>query len=233
MIQWLAWDTRMLGVSAGRLLPTSGVFNVEPDELNAYDLILARVSQRNIDEIGRLESLGFRYIGQDIELERPNTSLSVSSNDSICLSIRHLHHVSPDFDIQGFVIDDSRFMLDPVCNALLDYGFWDRVFVEHCESFADVVVCAIDENNRLSGFISCLNKDDCIEMFLVAVHPKYQGCGVGAILMREVINMAYQDGLPVRTSAMASNIRALNFYLKNNFVIKSGEVVLHRWRREK
>ena len=121
-------------------------------------------------------------------------------------------------------------MLDPYCRSYLPNNFWDRMIYEHCEDFADVVICATDGQNRLSGFISCLQKPECLDMFLVAVHPRCQGSGLGSILVNQALQLGQELGLSVTTSVIASNVRGFNFYLKHDFMVKSSEVILHRWR---
>ncbi|MGR9073094.1 MAG: GNAT family N-acetyltransferase [Gammaproteobacteria bacterium] len=195
-----------------------------------YDLIVAKIPHQKQCKVNLLEDFGFRYIGLDVALEVSKANKK-KSNILSNWEISHIKRSAPGFEIDGFQIEDSRLMLDPYCREKLPVNFWDKVVREHCEDFADVVICASDETNRLSGFISCKLKKNYLDMFLVAVHPSCQGEGLGAILVNEAMTMARRNGLPVRTSVMASNIHGFNFYLSNGFRLIGSEVVMHNWKK--
>ncbi len=225
VIQAMDWDTRMLGISVGKL----PIADAEKCDMDGYDLLLARVPQQQTEAVRLLEGQGFRYIAVDVTLQATAKTADVSARKSGWQVLR-LSHSTPTFEIDGFAIEDSRFMLDPSCRSRLPEGFLDSVIHEHCEEFADVVICAIDDKNRLAGFISCLQEPECLDLFLVAVHPHCQGSGLGSILIDHALQLGHELGLPVTTSVIASNVRGFNFYLKHDFLVKSSEVVMHRWR---
>ena len=231
MIQAMGWDARVLGLAAGQLLPEND-FLVGSDELDAYDLVHVRVPQVQLERVQKLESLGFRYIGLDVELERTQAVKANSPTDAVEWRIQHVQHSDTDFEIQGFIIEDSRLMLDARCKERLVANFWDGVVREHCENFADTVICAIDGHNRLCGLISCIHQPDHIHMFLVAVHPDVQNRGLGGLLVQEAASMADQQQIRLRTNVMASNTLGFNFYLKQNFQVNGAEIIMHRWREE-
>ena len=231
MIQAMGWDARVLGLAAGQLLPEND-FLVGSDELDAYDLVHVRVPQVQLERVQKLESLGFRYIGLDVELERTQAVKANSPTDAVEWRIQHVQHSDTDFEIQGFIIEDSRFMLDARCKERLVANFWDGVVREHCENFADTVICAIDGHNRLCGLISCIHQPDHIQMFLVAIHPDVQNRGLGGLLVQEAASMADQQQIRLRTNVMASNTLGFNFYLKQNFQVNGAEIIMHRWREE-
>ena len=221
----------MLGLKAGRLMPDDADC-FESAELDTYELVLARVPQERRNTIVQLERQGFRYVGLDMALARARGLAGERTTGAAGWQMRRIRHASPDFEIQGFQIEDSRFMADERCRKCLPSDFWDRVVREHCESFADTVIGAVDARGRLGGFISCLQKPQHLDMFLVAVHPDRQNQGLGGLLVSEAGSLADAWNLPVRTNVMASNTRGFNFYLRHHFLVKDAEVVLHRWRGE-
>lgn len=226
MIELLAWDSQMLGVKVGKL-----VGEMEGADFDDYDLIVARKLQQEHASIVKLEQQGFRYVGLDVALLRSGlVPPPVFVPTALGWQIKQCRRSLPEFSIAGFRIDDSRFMLDDRCRECLPADFWDQVIGDHCQEFADVVVCATDERQRLGAFISCLHKQQSLDMFLVATHPDCQNRGLGTRLVYEVVNLAEQLQLPVTTSVMASNVRAFNFYLQHQFTVASAEVILHRWR---
>lgn len=121
-------------------------------------------------------------------------------------------------------------MLDPACRERLPVDFWDRLVYEHCTEFADTVICAVDANNRLAGFASCLMRPPHLDLFMVAVHPAQQGNGLGGALLKDAAAFAHERELELSTSVMASNVRGFNFYMRHNFLVEGGEVIMHRWQ---
>ena len=234
MISPLEWDSHKLGISVGKLTSENlGPACYTKEKLDLYDLVLARIAEQNSSQVEQFENAGFRFIGLDITLQSKTLLPSKPTKASDKLIISSLERSKPNFTINGFQINDSRLMLDERCKRRLPVNFWDDVILEHCEEFADVVVYATDEQSNLAGFISCIKKSHCLEMFLVAVHPDYQSSGLGSALVNKVKEITQKLKLPLTTSVMSSNIKAFNFYLKHHFFITGSEVVMHRWQHGK
>jgi ribosomal protein S18 acetylase RimI-like enzyme len=226
VIQPMPWDSRQLGLPVGRLTDfTAGCMD---QSLADYGLVFARVQQHNREAITKLQTCHFQYIGLDLCLVADPDELEQA--DDARWKIRRISHCVPEFQISGFRIEDSRLMLDPACRERLPMDFWDFVIHEHCSEFADTVICAVDANNHLAGFISCLMRPAHLDLFMVAVQPKLQGSGLGGLLLRDAAALARERGVKLSTSVMASNVRGFNFYLKHNFLVEDGEVVMHRWQ---
>jgi len=226
VIQPMPWDSRQLGLPVGRLVD----FNADcmDQSLAEYGLLFARVPQHNQEAIAKLQTCDFRYIGLDLCLVAEPDELEWA--DDARWKIRRISHCVPDFQINGFHIEDSRLMLDPACRERLPKDFWDGLAYEHCAEFADTVICAVDTNNYLAGFISCLMRPAHLDLFMVAVQPAHQGSGLGGALLRNAAALARERGLGLSTSVMASNIHGFNFYMRHNFLLEDGEVVMHRWQ---
>jgi GNAT superfamily N-acetyltransferase len=226
LIETLPWDSQQLGLSVGRLVDFD--FNCTDYSLEDYGLVLARVPQQKQVAVARLQTCGFIYIGVDLRLVvKPYETKQI--NDTRW-QVRRVSRSIPDFRISGFHIEYSRLMLDSACRSRLPSDFWDRMVYEHCTEFADIVIYAVDKNNDLAGFASCLMRKAHLDLFLVAVHSAYQGGGLGRALLIEAEELARERGLKLSTSVMASNVHGFNFYIRNNFLVESGEVIMHRWR---
>ena len=229
VIQPMPWDSRQLGLPVGRLVD----FNADcmDQSLAEYGLLFARVPQHNQEAIAKLQTCDFRYIGLDLCLVAEPDELEWA--DDARWQIRRVSHCEPDFKISGFHIEDSRLMLDPVCRERLPTDFWDSLLYEHCSEFADTVICGVDANNHLAGFISCFIRPEHLDLFMVAVHPAHQGSGLGGALLGNAAALARERGLGLSTSVMASNVRGFNFYVRHNFTLEDGEVVMHRWQERR
>lgn len=226
VIDPVPWDSRKLGLPVGKLVD----FTADCiDQSRAdYGLVFARVPQHNQEAIAKLQTCDFRYVGLDLRLVADPGALE--RVDDVRWQIRRISHCVPNFKIKGFHIEDSRLMLDPACRERLAVDFWDCLIHEHCSEFADTVICAVDTNNHLLGFISCLMRPPHLDLFMVAVQPLHQGRGLGGALLRNAAVLARERGLGLSASVMASNVRGFNFYIRHNFVVEDGEVIMHHWQ---
>lgn len=226
MILPMQWDSQQLGLPVGKLIDFAA--DCTDHSLANYGLVFARVPQQDQKVVARLQAWGFRYIGLDLHLvAKPDES--VHTNDDTRWQIRRISRCIPNFQINGFHIEGSRMMLDPDCRVRLSMDFWDRLIYEHCTEFSDIVICAVNTYNHLIGFVSCLIRPLCLDLFMVAVHPAYQSGGLGGVLLRDAAALARERGLGLSTSVMISNVRGFNFYIRHNYLVESGEIVMHHW----
>lgn len=224
------WDSSLMKIKAGKISVND--VDISTLDVTQYDMLLARVDCNNHNLIRSLEVFNFRYVGVDFCLEAKPLALKNNFDQEKGFRLLTLERTTPTFKIEGFLINESRFMLDPYCKSRLPNHFWDKVIFEHCEEFSDYVICVIDDQERLTGFASCVKKIYNLDVVLFALHPKEQGKGLGSILINSVFKLAKELNLNVTTGVMNSNIAAFNFYLKHHFFIKSAEVVMHYWRKK-
>jgi len=221
-LEALVWDSEQLNIRVARVNDVS----VPPAEaLDAYDLVLAKIPQEDTQTMQRMQAAGFRLIGMELNLRCDAAQNIAPANTYNILRVRK---EKPAFAIQGFYIRDSRLMLDAACKKRLPADFWDRLIYNHCAHYADTVLCAV-ENNKLIGFISCIDSHNALDLFMVGVHPDYQRKGVGCALIQAVGALAKERGLPMATCVFAHNTQAIAFYEKHGFRIADGYNVMHRW----
>lgn len=220
----LEWDSYIFGRKTGKIddyrQPPTG------DQLSAYQCVHVRIPQDEVNFVFHYQKLGFRYITLDFSLEKkPTYSETKSTTDgyNICL----IEKTQPICKVSGFQVLGSRLAIDPELNQYLKKDFWDNMINEHCCNFADFALYAVDKFNQMIGFISCFNQTNSIKMILVAVHPSSMGIGVGSNLIQALESKALSEKKILVTDVVANNIKAINFYLKNGFVFKKADIVMH------
>ena len=76
------------------------------------------------------------------------------------------------------------------------------------------------------GILAVVRQPDCLKVNQVFLLPAYQGRGIGAACMAQVIEDADAAGLPVRLQVLRANPRAVAFYERLGFAI-AGETETH------
>ncbi len=219
----LEWDSHIFGGKTGRIDDYSQV----PDslELSAYKYAHVRIPQEEVELVWQYQQIGFRYITLDYSLEKnPIYSKPASPGN---YNIVFIQKQQPNFQVSGFKLLGSRLVIDPELNQHLNENFWDETIQEHCRYFADFALCAVNQDNRLIGFISCFDQADAIDIFLVVVHPDFRRAGVGKTLVATAEARAYAAGKKLTISVVANNNEAMNFYFRNGFVARRAYVIMH------
>jgi ribosomal protein S18 acetylase RimI-like enzyme len=221
LIEPLAWDSKVFGAAIGRVIDALRVPTA--DECRSYEHISVKVPQQNVGLVQAYERLGFCFVTVDYTLRRYAVPLPGEPGR---VSIRRISKTSPDFAVSGFSMSGSRLELDPALKARMPPGFWDAMICDHCSEFADFCLCAVEEG-RLEGFVSCFERHDAIDLFLIAVRPSAAGRGIGSALLHAAIEAAAISSKELTTNVVSQNVAAMRFYIKHGFVPLTGDVVLH------
>jgi len=217
------WDSHIFGGKTGQIDDHSQV--PESIELSAYKYVHVRLPQEEVELVWQYQRIGFRYITLDYSLEKKPINSKYTSPGNY--NIVSLQKQQPNFQVSGFKLLGSRLVIDPELNQHLSENFWDKTIQEHCRDFADFALCAVNQNNRLIGFVSCFDRTDAIDMFLFLVHPDFRHTGVSKTLMATAEARAYADRKKLTTSVVANNLEAMNFYFRNGFIARQAYVIMH------
>lgn len=95
-----------------------------------------------------------------------------------------------------------------------------RVYAEvYNDLTPDANVVAVDpETGRLMGSCFYHPRPKHVGLGVMNVHPNYFGLGVGARLLKHIMDYADQQGLPVRLTQSAVNVDSFSLYNKAGFV---------------
>lgn len=85
------------------------------------------------------------------------------------------------------------------------------------QHYSDAEFWIVEVGGRPVGRIYVQGRDDEIRLMDIALVPERKGKGIGTALMRRVLDIASEEGIPVRLHVEPDN-RAVNLYRRLGFV---------------
>ena len=217
------WDSGILSLNAGTIRDSQNI--PTRDELNRFDFVNVNIPLNYPKVLEEYYKLGFNFITIDFSLKK-NPLVNIFDSNSIQI----ISKIIPPFKIEGFYLEGSRFIIDTRYREFIKKNYWDDSISDHCRDFADFCICITDANNYLTGMISCFEKSETLELFLIIVHPNAQSKKIGSLLMDKAESIAIQKKLQLKTSVVSHNNRAMKFYLEKGFNLDYGSYILHYWK---
>lgn len=119
---------------------------------------------------------------------------------------------------------DRRFPRDRVTSL---YRRW----IERDAEIAPDLVAVAEAAGSLAGFASAIPvRDDVGQIGLVCVHPAAQGCGVGNIIVEQIVRRLGERGAKeVTVVTSGRNTAAMRLYERSGFTVRSIQIWFHRW----
>ncbi len=252
MLKILDWDSKHFGYPIGKIeLSESNGFDIEPALQQAQNRQLKLVyvfieeASDSIDDI----------IDQTV---LPETAVRVDERKTYFLDLSVLDSIedapTKGKSLQGFEFKEAKEALDAQFYdelfglALLAGSesrfFHDRricaqkakelykIWIENSVKgvLADCVLQALGPNKELAGFISFKTAKSVSNIGLFAVHPQFQGKGLGSCLLAEAHDRMKKSGSQTSTVVtQGKNFRACNAYLRNGYKLMKTEHVYHVW----
>ena len=98
---------------------------------------------------------------------------------------------------------------------------WDDTYQKelHDRRFASQDLRIIQFNGTDVGFLSTSSTPDTLKVDQIYILPEYQGRGIGAACMRDIIDDASLEQKPVTLQVLKINTRATAFYQRLGFTI--------------
>ena len=225
-IEYLHWDSSFFHLKIGEIFCEK--FENNEDSCD-YDLIYLKQYREEKCKIA-----GFEKTFEE-------TKVTFSKTFTI-LSHPTLNFKTIDFDYspqQNEVFYDlayisgqhSRFLLDPNFGKE-NFQKLYRIWVDNSitKKFADKIFYTAEEN-VVTGFVTLKKEGNAAKIGLIAVHPEFQGKGIGAKLIFDcesycVANNIQQLLIPTQKE----NINACNFYLKLGYSVTEKIHIKHFWK---
>lgn len=122
-----------------------------------------------------------------------------------------------EFDVRDAGPSD-RLAIEAICDQA-----WGETDIDAFGATFDVFTCeniVVESGGELAGLVSLAVHEGELVVVLVSVYPRFQGCGVGAALLRAAFDRAGEQRLPfVKVTASNDDIPSLYFYMRLGFVI--------------
>ena len=249
LIKKMTWDTKILGLNVGRLIILPLVNNLLPyshalgrvfKELQRmkYQLLISRIPYLYINVVQTLERLGAITTDVLVTLKRnilvnpPNPDEKYVSSIEVktIKSKEDLYHIM-EIALDAFLF--SHYFTDPLMCAWAGKKVYEQ-WILNAPKYGKSIYVAL-KKDLIIGFIVCTIKsaDDVMKygvIELIAVRDKFRGKGVGTILINKCLNFLSKENVSmVFVGTQASNISALNFYIKRSFMPAFIEHTLHMW----
>jgi len=89
----------------------------------------------------------------------------------------------------------------------------------------------VQYHQKIAGFITCkVNEPQHYGVIeLVAVHPSFQGLGIGSSLVKAALNWFSERVNKVYVGAHITNIATLRLYQSTGFELLKSDATFHRW----
>jgi dTDP-4-amino-4,6-dideoxy-D-galactose acyltransferase len=231
MVRKLDWDSSFFGYPVGRLDITQNSL-LEPDkfikETASFKLVYI------------FSTIALKFEGLFQADTKVTLSKSISDKNKITNDIlfcdkyyRGKHDIKQIEELAFESGQYSRFRKDP--NFLNnEFERLYRKWINHSLLKINAIeTLVLSKSKEIIGLITIEKKNETTSKIgLIAVHPSYQGLGIGKKLIDDTeiysVNHGFQK---LEVITQLENEHAMKFYLKNQFSVKSIIHIYHYWNR--
>ena len=224
----LKWDTDFFGYKVGKLLLNDN--NLDENLLinNDFKLIYLFCNEPLSEDLVKKHNLFLSDEKIDLITNVSNLTDNKFENENLVeLNILDDNLLDLTFQSGHF----SRFKIDSnFKNNEFEtlYTAWIEQSISH--ENADKVI-GFSINNKVVGFITFVLKNNMFDIGLIAVNEQHRSLKIGKQLLAFVFNYSLSKKVDfVTVTTQNKNQGALNFYLKNGFLINKTTYIYHLWK---
>lgn len=224
----LKWDTDFFGYKVGKLLLNDN--NLDENLLinNDFKLIYLFSNEPLSEALVKKHNLFLSDEKIDLITNVSNLTDNKFENENLVeLNILDDNLLDLTFQSGHF----SRFKIDSnFKNNEFEtlYTAWIEQSISH--ENADKVI-GFSINNKVVGFITFVLKNNMFDIGLIAVNEQHRSLKIGKQLLAYVFNYSLSKKVDfVTVTTQNKNQGALNFYLKNGFLINKTTYIYHLWK---
>lgn len=234
------WDSQFFKYNIFRTNETAGLEDIlkgmEQGE-NGIDLVYHFQNPSRVNEIYLLENHQYHLVEQKVDLALNLDALAdreAIAGENIQIftdrdyDITQIQQIAQKISQYSRFANDRRFKPEKIEEL---YKLW--VYNSYYRGFADRIFIYINEH-RIYGF--CIIKvegQECIRISLIGVDEKAQRNSIGSQMLQRIFSYYRGQGFKrCLVSTQMKNIQAINFYIKNNFLLQNTCLIYHRWFKE-
>lgn len=231
IFRFLEWDTNFFGkpsyiidFSRYSSAPDKSIlFFIEKKFHNAF--ITGKVgSQSDPLWLEVLQKSGFYYLTTEVALEKEE-HFDCSDSEYVVMELHE--NLGLPYDEFGQTFSKTRFHLDGNIGKEKANALWTSYIKNYKPTDLSKIFVAFYNGKMVGTILVNLNGKDAL-FFYVAVLDAFRGKGVGSAMINCISKQFINFN--IITETQVSNIRAMNFYIKNGFTrIKNAYTVMHRW----
>jgi GNAT superfamily N-acetyltransferase len=234
--RYLDWDTEFFGLPSYSLDTENSTIVANPVVADSIDtqlsgaFVTAKIdTSKDYGIVDFLMQSGFQYIDTEVTLEYHGIPDASILRDNIAIAKFEDNKRLP-YENLGAVYSLTRFHTDPHINSEKADQLWVNYLKNYIPDNQHHIFAAIVKNEVAGVILVDVDESSAILSF-VSVRQRYQGQGIGSLLLQKVIGNFKEKCMTVGTQV--KNIGALNFYIQNGFyMIRHTKTILHRWSRE-
>lgn len=234
--RYLEWDTAFFGKESYMLDPERSTLTVSAaikgmmEETFKNSFITVKIaSEYSRELLDFLQSSGFRYIDTEVTLRYSKVLQDKASTDGNIKIIKLEENKELPYQELGSVFSLTRFHYDVHIRSDKADLLWIQYISNYRPSPARHMFVAKFSDKTAGTILVNENKENkTAVLFFVSVLEKFRDKKVGSELIKHIVR--YFDGYELTTETQIRNIKAINFYIKNDFsVLAATKTVLHRW----
>lgn len=216
MISYLKWDSEFFEKKIGKLENTIyDLLHLLNGDISEYDLIYI-FSDDKVDFLEEPIDIKVTY-AKKTQKKIENANVKVFDNTI---------HVYDDLLALAYSSGhDSRFLKDPFFGETAFKKLYKR-WIDNSLNDSNTSVFVYEENNQLSGFVTCTQYEEHVTIGLIAVSNNAQGKGIGGKLIDAVENQLQKDTL-LYVATQKTNVQACAFYERKGFTVDSIKYIYH------
>lgn len=225
----LDWDSKFWDIDIYFIKKNENEYDkeirLEELPINKNFIVQALVQDNDVEQIEYLEDNGFRFVQNKVNLVKDSGCL-YKGNDSIeafnvikTEELLKYKYQEEFFNLYGNV---SRFSYIGSNEKVNEFYFtW---LTKSIKGELDQNCIGYYRNSNLEGFITYSIKKEELVIGLIGVLKKYQGKKVSKLLLEYIDYIAFIKGCNrISVSTQGKNIKALNTYIKNGYLIDNIE----------
>lgn len=217
----MEWDSNFWGINIYNITRSFDFnnydFNLNKELSSTPFIVQALVNDNDTEYTNFLESIGFRFIENKINLIKKIKDNNYIIDQEVFREVKiedFKEYKDKFYDLYGKV---TRFEFSSKKKINEFYYKW---VIKSIEGKLDDNCIGYYIEGNLGGFITYKIKNEKLIIGLLGVFPKYQGRNISQHLLHYVYSLSLENKCSeIHVSTQGKNIKAINAYIKNGFFI--------------